>query len=86
MTMQELLEQMFARHGVDRYPTIEANALKLVEEVGEVARAVLRGDHDALVDELADVTMSVAALFAKLDTDMETHVAAVVARQTRKTQ
>jgi NTP pyrophosphatase (non-canonical NTP hydrolase) len=83
-SLQDLAVQQIAAHGADRYPTVEGQVLKLVEEVGEVARAVLRGNRTNLADEVADVALCVARLSTKIGIDLHDQVEQVVARSTPK--
>ena len=72
-------------HDVDAAHT----ALHLLEELGEVAREILRlksykdpgdGAHRRLHEELADVTVLVAKLANTVNADLETGVRALLAR------
>jgi hypothetical protein len=38
----ELARSIIAKHGVDRYPTVPLQALKALEELGELAGAILK--------------------------------------------
>lgn len=66
MTLREFQERIIAIYGVrDRRRGPDATFRWLVEEVGELARAVRTGDTGALVEEVSDVlawTVSVATL------------------------
>ena len=45
--------------------------LKLTEEVGELSRAVLHGDHDEAVDAIGDCYVVLCNLAAKLGTSLD---------------
>ena len=66
MHLRELQQQIESIYGVrDRRRGPDATFRWLVEEVGELARAMRRGDTGALVEEVSDVlawTVSVATL------------------------
>ncbi len=66
MDIAELQAQITSTFGArDRARGIDGTFRRLVEEVGEVAKAVRRGDRAAIELELSDVvawTLSVAAL------------------------
>jgi NTP pyrophosphatase (non-canonical NTP hydrolase) len=79
----ELTRALLEKHGVDRYPTPELNLLKVVEELGEVTRALLRGDDEKARDELADVAISLYALSDKLGFDLDERIRLVVEQETR---
>lgn len=42
MNGHELARQIIAKHGTDRYPTVPLQALKALEELGELAGAILK--------------------------------------------
>jgi len=52
--------------------TLQAQVIKLMEEVGELAKAVLEGDRDGVVDALGDVqiVLQIAALIGGYDLDL----------------
>lgn len=45
--------------------------LKLTEEVGELSRAILHGDHDEAVDAIGDCYVVLCNLAAKLGTSLD---------------
>lgn len=69
MTNHELVRALIQQHGVDRYPTVQLNVMKVMEELGELVRNFLRGLP--MVDELADVAISLYAIADKLDIDLD---------------
>jgi NTP pyrophosphatase (non-canonical NTP hydrolase) len=68
------------QHVVDRYPTVEGQFLKLIEEVGELSKELNRREVDVprLRHELADVVLCVFNLSRKLGIDLERAVSDVV--------
>jgi len=66
MTLSEFQEQIARTYGArDRARGLDGTFRWLVEEVGELARALREGDHDRLHEEIGDVlawTVSVASL------------------------
>jgi len=55
----------------DRQRGLPASLAWLMEEVGELARAVRKGDRANQVHELGDVLAWVASVAAQLDIDLE---------------
>jgi NTP pyrophosphatase (non-canonical NTP hydrolase) len=55
------------RHGVDRYPGLAQQVLKLVAEVGELAEAVLTGSWLDSYRELGQVGVTLHLVADKLD-------------------
>lgn len=85
--LQTLSDQQINKHGIDRYPSVSSQMLKLVEEVGELAKAINRGDLENQAHELADVALSLASLATKLGVPcLEDLVAAHVAADDRNFQ
>jgi NTP pyrophosphatase (non-canonical NTP hydrolase) len=83
--LQELAAQQIARHGRDRYPNQEAQLLKLVSEVGELADAWLKwgSANSAFESELCDVALCLGALANKTGHDLDLSVETLVARDDR---
>ena len=79
--LTDLAHQLVAKHGVDRYPTVNDSLHKLHEEVGEVTRAFLRGED--LAPELADVEISLRLLAHKAGVDLDAAVYQKVASDDR---
>lgn len=70
----DLARHQLARHGVDRYNTIERQYVKLVTEVGELGDELLRPgeyDRERLRAEVADVALCLYHLTAKLGFDLD---------------
>lgn len=58
MTIQQLEQniiQWAAERGIYEHSTIEAQALKAVSEMGELADAVIKSDSDGVQDAVGDV-------------------------------
>jgi NTP pyrophosphatase (non-canonical NTP hydrolase) len=84
MNGHELARAIIAKHGVDRYPDVHSQLLKLTEELGELAGAVLKGrDPEAVAKEYGDVGLALCALGTKLGLDLGECMNAVVAGETR---
>lgn len=65
----ELVEKWAKNKGLDKAdPTKQM--LKVVEEVGEVAAALVRNDQDALRDGIGDVTVTLIILAMQNDMDL----------------
>ncbi|HZU71297.1 MAG TPA: MazG nucleotide pyrophosphohydrolase domain-containing protein [Acidimicrobiales bacterium] len=72
MRLAELQELMVRTYGArDRQRGLPASLAWLMEEVGELARAVRKGDRANQVHELGDVLAWVASVAAQLDIDLE---------------
>lgn len=71
----EELEQKVIEWAEDRgiiaHSTPQAQALKAVSEMGEVADAVIKGDRDALIDGIGDVMVCLINLAHMSGTDLE---------------
>lgn len=80
-----LAQLQILKHGRDRYPTISMQALKLVEEVGELAKEVNRGlpNVEKVTGELADVALALYNLAAKCRIDLDTAIESKVESDTR---
>jgi len=89
-----LSREQIAKHGKDRYPTAELNALKLCAEAGELADALLKHHHGAyggrctspcqhaihaeIRHELADTGLALYALCNKLGLNLTEVMAELV--------
>lgn len=82
----ELARQQLARHGVDRYPTMARQYMKLVTEVGELGDELLAPTRnvDRLRAEAADVAISLYHLCAKLGVDLDDAIFELVANDERR--
>lgn len=86
-----LARQLIAKHGTDRYPDAHAQLLKCLEELGELAGAILKEPYRepeslaraAICKEYADAGLALYALGTKLGLDLITEMAAVVDGETR---
>jgi NTP pyrophosphatase (non-canonical NTP hydrolase) len=83
LTNAELTRRLIAKHGVDRYPTLMAQTLKVYEELGEVTRALLRDDLPHMRAEMADTALALYALADKLGFDLDEAIRHVVEAETR---
>lgn len=63
--------QWASERGIYEHSTQQAQALKAVSEMGEVADAVIKGDRHALVDGIGDVIVCLINLAHMADTDLE---------------
>lgn len=80
----DLVREIIAKHGVDRYPTVELIMMKLTEELGELARELLRGDGEAARKEYGDVGLTLHALGNRLGYNLDAEMFAVVDGETRR--
>lgn len=83
----ELARLQLARHGVDRYQTVERQYVKLVTEVGELGDELLSPgeyDQDRLRAEAADVALSLYHLCAKLGFDLDEALLELVTHDERR--
>ncbi len=67
--IQELMKEHYMRR--DRERGIHATFTWLVEEIGELAEAILTGDKNAQEEEIADVLAWLASLANLLSVDLE---------------
>jgi NTP pyrophosphatase (non-canonical NTP hydrolase) len=83
-TGHELARQLITKHGTDRYPDHVTQLLKVTEEVGELAGAILKGhDLGEVAKEYADVGLALYALGDKLGLDLDEMMRLTMARETR---
>jgi len=66
---QQLMRRIYLRK--DRERGVERTFVWLVEEVGELGRALLKGDKQAIANEAADVFAWLISLCNLLDIDLE---------------
>jgi hypothetical protein len=86
-----LARQLIAKHGVDRYPDVMSQLIKAVEELGELAGAILKEPYRepadlaraAIAKEYADAGLALYALGDKLGLDLITEMGAVTEGETR---
>ncbi len=69
---QELMRRLYYERDSKR--GIERTFMWLVQEVGELSRAILRNDRENIEEEVADVLAWLASLCNLLDIDMEAAV------------
>lgn len=80
----QLSLQQIAQHGVDRYPTVGEQMIKLVEEVGELAKEVNRDNRQKARAEAADVALALYNLARKLDFNLDSAIFEKVMNDRRK--
>lgn len=95
-SFSELAALQIEKHGRDRYPSPEAQFIKLVEEVGELGKEINRDltgvtdtdkiDHYIRLreDEFADVILALFNLAKKCDVDLKFAAVAKVNGDTRR--
>lgn len=85
MSNHELARQLISKHGVDRYPTVHAQALKVLGELGELAEAILKGHApEKVAKEYADTGLALYALGDKLGLDLDEAMRDVVEHEDRR--
>lgn len=84
MSGHDLAAEIIAKHGTDRYPTVEQQALKVVGELGELVEAILKGHPpEQVAKELGDTGLALYALGTKLGLNVDVCMADVVVGETR---
>lgn len=76
--------KQIAMHGVDRYPTIALQFNKVIEEIGELAKAINQDRQDRIQSEMADVALALYNLADKFHIDLDTAIRNTVEADTRK--
>ncbi|MHA1506532.1 MAG: MazG nucleotide pyrophosphohydrolase domain-containing protein [Candidatus Asgardarchaeia archaeon] len=71
---QRLMKELYIRRDLKR--GVEKTYVWLVQEVGELGRAILKGDRENLLEEIADVFAWLASLSNILEIDIEDAVMA----------
>lgn len=80
-----LHREIVAKYGVDRYPTAELCALKLVEELGELVKEILRTEPaENLAKEYGDVGLTLYGLGNYLGLSLADAMHDVVSNEERK--
>lgn len=87
----QLAREIIAKHGTDRYPGVDSNMMKLVEEIGELMSEILaygefmdgEPPHASLRKEYGDVGLTLYALGNKLGLNLFDEMQAVVEGETR---
>jgi NTP pyrophosphatase (non-canonical NTP hydrolase) len=81
----KLAAKILKIHGTDRYPTVETMFMKLVEELGEFAQAILKNKSDEEIGrEYADTGLCLYRLGTLLGMDLIEQMSAKVESETRK--
>jgi hypothetical protein len=89
---QDLWRKIIAKHGVDRCPTVEGQALWACGEMGELAQEIVKsrfagrnpGEDPKVVKEFADAGLSLHGLGVKLGLDLDEEMGRVVDQETRR--
>ena len=84
MNNRELVALQIQKHGKDRYPTVQSQLIKLVEEVGELAKEINAGDYEKTRLEAADVALALYNLAFKCAFDLDDAIQSVVRADVRK--
>jgi len=84
MNGHELARQIIDKHGIDRYPDKYLQALKVMEEIGELTGELLKNpDGPGVLKEYADVGLALYALGNKLGIDLDDAMRQVIGGETR---
>jgi NTP pyrophosphatase (non-canonical NTP hydrolase) len=94
MNGHDLWKKIIAKHGVDRCPAVDGQALWACGELGELAQAIQKaefagrdpGSDPAVRKEYADAGLSLYGLGVKLGLDLIEEMQAVVDGETRTFQ
>lgn len=70
-TFKANVEKWSAERGIYEHSTIQAQTLKAVSEMGELADAVIKGDKDAFADAVGDVVVCLINAAYMNGVDME---------------
>jgi NTP pyrophosphatase (non-canonical NTP hydrolase) len=68
----DLIREWASTRGLYENGDVKTQALKLVEEVGETCRAILKQDHKEIVDGIGDCVVVLTNLAELIDTPIET--------------
>ena len=87
----ELAREIIRKHGVDRYPAAARQAIKVLEEAGELLAEIGRKEggaslaaEAAIRKEYGDTGLALHALGDKLGLDLDECMAEVVANEMRR--
>lgn len=80
----EVAALQIRKHGLDRYPTAQSQTLKLVEEIGELAKEVNKGRMDRAREEAADVALALYNVAAKCGFDLDEAMRDIVDKDVRQ--
>lgn len=72
--MIQIVQQWATARGIDQADP-DKQALKLTEEVGELAAAIIRDDTSALIDAIGDATVVLIILCQQIGIDLHTCLA-----------
>ena len=67
----DLIRRWASKRGLYKQGDAKTQALKLVEEVGETCRAILKGNHDSIEDGIGDCVVVLTNLAHLCNTDIE---------------
>jgi NTP pyrophosphatase (non-canonical NTP hydrolase) len=67
----DLIRRWASKRGLYEQGDAKTQALKLVEEVGETCRAILKGNHDSIEDGIGDCVVVLTNLAHLCNTDIE---------------
>lgn len=82
---QQLAARQIANHGRDRYPSVQSQLIKLVEEIGELAKEINKnGSHSRIRDEMADCGLALYNLANKCHVDLDKAMHNIVDHDDRK--
>ena len=68
----DLIREWASERGLYDEGDVKTQALKLVEEVGETCRAILKEDHKEVVDGIGDCVVVLTNLAELMNTNIET--------------
>ena len=71
MSQFDLIREWALERGLYENGDVKTQALKLVEEVGETCRAILKGDHEDAVDGIGDCVVVLTNLAELMDHPIE---------------
>lgn len=83
LTNAQVAALQLRKHGRDRYPTSQSQMLKVMEEVGELAERVNKGQMDKAREEAADVALALYNLAVKCGFDLDEAIRDVVENDMR---
>lgn len=89
-TNADWARRQIAKHGRDRYPTVNTQFRKLVEEIGELSKELNKEDEapgarfSKLQAECADVALALYNLCDKLQIDLDAAIRTKVQKDDRK--
>lgn len=86
MTNMQVALHQISKHGRDRYPTVQRQFIKLVEEVGEIGKELNRAEQKPgrIRAEIGDAFLALYNLCFKIGVDPETEMRWIVKADDRK--